>query len=105
MVDGDELLLITQRGIVNRLAINAIRSIGRATQGVRLMGLSPDDKLIDVARVPAAEKVTENLPADSVKPEEISPVDSSNGSAESETLEEPEPEEGNEPGEEDGGGE
>ncbi len=57
VVDGDELLLITQRGIVNRLAIAAIRCIGRATQGVRLMGLTAEDKVIDVARVPAAEKV------------------------------------------------
>jgi len=105
VVDGDELLLITQRGIVNRLAINAIRSIGRATQGVRLMGLSPDDKLIDVARVPAAEKVAEILPADSVKPEDASLMDSSNGSVESETPDETEPEEDHEPGEEGRGGE
>ncbi len=59
VVDGDEILLITQKGIVNRLAVNSIRSIGRATQGVRLMGLSEDDKVIDVARVPAGEKVGE----------------------------------------------
>ncbi len=57
VVDDDELLLITQRGIVNRIAISSIRSIGRATQGVRLMGLSAGDKVIDVARVPASEKV------------------------------------------------
>lgn len=57
VVDDDELLLITQRGIVNRIAISSIRSIGRATQGVRLMGLRADDKVIDVARVPASEKV------------------------------------------------
>ena len=57
VVDDDELLLITQRGIVNRIAVSSIRSIGRATQGVRLMGLRADDKVIDVARVPASEKV------------------------------------------------
>jgi len=59
VVDGDELLLVTQRGIVNRLAINSIRSIGRATQGVRLMSLTEDDLVVDVARVPAGEKVGE----------------------------------------------
>jgi DNA gyrase subunit A len=99
VVDGDELLLITQRGIVNRLAISAIRSIGRATQGVRLMGLSPDDKLIDVARVPAAEKVTENLPADSLKPEDATLKDLT------ETPDEPETQDENGQREEDGGGE
>jgi DNA gyrase subunit A len=57
VVDDDEILLISQRGIVNRIAVSSIRSIGRATQGVRLMGLGADDKVIDVARVPASEKV------------------------------------------------
>jgi DNA gyrase subunit A len=59
VVDGDELLLVTQRGIVNRLAISSIRCIGRATQGVRLMSLTEDDLVVDVARVPAGEKVGE----------------------------------------------
>jgi DNA gyrase subunit A len=59
VVDGDEILLITQKGIVNRLAVNSIRSIGRATQGVHLMSMTDDDKVIDVARVPAGEKVGE----------------------------------------------
>ena len=57
VVDGDEILLITQKGIVNRLAVNSIRSIGRATQGGHLMSMTDDDKVIDVARVPAGEKV------------------------------------------------
>ena len=52
VVDDDELLLITQKGIVNRIAVGQIRSIGRNTQGVRLMHLDKDDKLIDVANVP-----------------------------------------------------
>jgi len=51
VVDDDELLLITQKGIVNRISIGQIRSIGRNTRGVRLMQLDKDDKLIDVARV------------------------------------------------------
>jgi len=62
VVDGDELLLITQRGIMNRLAINSIRTIGRATQGVRLMSLTAEDKVIDVARVPTTEKATGEAP-------------------------------------------
>jgi DNA gyrase subunit A len=51
VVDDDELLLITQKGIINRISVNQIRSIGRNTQGVRLMTLDKDDKLIDVARI------------------------------------------------------
>lgn len=55
VVEDDELLLITQKGIINRIAISQIRSIGRNTQGVRLMHLDKDDKLIDVAKVPKEE--------------------------------------------------
>jgi len=51
VVDDDELLLITQNGIVNRISMTQVRSIGRNTQGVRMMGLDPKDKLIDVARI------------------------------------------------------
>jgi DNA gyrase subunit A len=60
VVDDDELLMITQKGIVNRLAISSVRSMGRATQGVRLMKLDKGDKVIDVAKVPRnGEKIAE----------------------------------------------
>ena len=52
VVDDDELLIITLKGIVNRLSLNSVRAIGRATQGVRLMKLDKGDKVIDVAKVP-----------------------------------------------------
>jgi DNA gyrase subunit A len=92
VVDGDELLLITQRGIMNRLAISSIRTIGRATQGVRLMSLAAGDKVIDVARVPATEKVTNGLPSETPKTDE--------GPA----FEEPELEEGGDVGGDEGAG-
>lgn len=57
VVDDDEVLFITQRGIVNRIGVSSIRSIGRATQGVKLIGLDKGDKLIDVARVPKSESI------------------------------------------------
>jgi len=51
--DGDELMLITQAGQMMRMGIDSknIRSIGRATQGVRIMRLNEADKLVAVARV------------------------------------------------------
>src|SRR5690606_5675781 len=49
--DGDELMLVTRNGIVNRQRIRDIRVIGRATQGVRLMNLDPGDAVVDVARL------------------------------------------------------
>jgi DNA gyrase subunit A len=51
--DGDELMLITHAGQMMRMGIDSknIRPIGRATQGVRIMRLNADDKLVAVARV------------------------------------------------------
>ena len=47
----DDLLMITAKGIVIRTGLDQIRSIGRNTQGVRLIKLKPGDKLV------AAEKI------------------------------------------------
>jgi len=56
VVDDDELLLITQNGIVNRISVSQIRTIGRSTQGVRLITLTKDDRLTDVARIAEKEE-------------------------------------------------
>jgi DNA gyrase subunit A len=47
----DELMLITASGMIIRTGLDEIRSIGRNTQGVRLIKLKPGDKLV------AAEKI------------------------------------------------
>jgi DNA gyrase subunit A len=47
----DELMLITAKGIIMRTGLDQIRSIGRNTQGVKLIKLKTDDKLV------AAEKI------------------------------------------------
>lgn len=51
VLDDDELILITKNGITNRQSVKAINVIGRNTQGVRLISLDKDDKVVDVARV------------------------------------------------------
>ena len=51
VVDEDELMIITRKGVVNRQAVGEIRAIGRATQGVRLVNLDKGDRVVDVARV------------------------------------------------------
>ena len=55
VVDDDELIIVTQRGILIRLPIQDIRSIGRVTQGVKLINLGEDDLVVDVERVPSGE--------------------------------------------------
>ena len=51
VLDQDELILITRKGITNRQGVSQIKVIGRNTQGVRLITLRKDDRVIDVARV------------------------------------------------------
>jgi len=55
--EGDALLLITQQGMILRMATNDVRAIGRATQGVRLIDIADEDKVVSVARL--AEKEDE----------------------------------------------
>jgi DNA gyrase subunit A len=49
--EGQELLFISQNGMVQRNAINGISRMGRATQGVRVMNLKKGDRVSAVALV------------------------------------------------------
>jgi DNA gyrase subunit A len=49
--EGDELLLITQQGMILRMATNDVRAIGRATQGVTLINIEGEDKVVSIARL------------------------------------------------------
>lgn len=49
-VYGDyDLMLITRCGIIIRVDVNKISTIGRNTQGVKLISLDPSDSVIDIA--------------------------------------------------------
>jgi len=49
--EEDEIVLISQQGIVIRVPVKEIRHTGRCTQGVRVMNLAPEDKVASVALV------------------------------------------------------
>jgi len=49
--DDDELMLLTASGLMLRTSVGQLRSIGRATQGVRLIKVGDNDKVVAVARV------------------------------------------------------
>ena len=51
VVDDDDVMLITDGGKVLRCPVGGISSMGRATQGVRVMNLSPGEKLVSIARL------------------------------------------------------
>ncbi|MGD2153159.1 MAG: DNA gyrase subunit A [Gemmatimonadales bacterium] len=57
--DGDELVLVTRHGIVNRQRVKEIRETGRNAQGVRLVNLDPGDQLVDVTRVVSEKQAAE----------------------------------------------
>ena len=48
---GDELMFITQQGKILRMVARDIRLIGRATQGVRLIEIDEEDKVVSMARL------------------------------------------------------
>ena len=58
--EGDELLVITQQGMIIRVQTNDVRSIGRATQGVRLIDVEGEDKVVSIARLVEKEEDDKN---------------------------------------------
>jgi DNA gyrase subunit A len=54
--DDDELMLITQQGKILRMVARGVRSIGRATQGVRLIGMEEGDQVVSVAKLAEREE-------------------------------------------------
>ena len=49
--DQDDLMIINKSGIAIRMEISALRVMGRATQGVKLINLKGDDTIAAVAKV------------------------------------------------------
>ncbi|MGL6196416.1 MAG: DNA gyrase subunit A [Thermoguttaceae bacterium] len=50
--DDDEVMMITTRGQIQRIAVSDVRVMGRNTQGVRLMNLEEGDTLVAIRRIP-----------------------------------------------------
>jgi DNA gyrase subunit A len=53
--DSDELMMMTARGKIQRVAVSDFNPIGRNTQGVRIMALDEGDTLAAIVRVPKDE--------------------------------------------------
>jgi len=49
--DGDEVILSTDKGKVIRCAVKEIRTAGRNTQGVRIITLSGDEKVVSAIKI------------------------------------------------------
>src|SRR5262245_49056767 len=71
---GDDIMLITTQGMVNRTHVNEIRVVGRNTQGVRIMNLNEGDKIASIAKV--AKENGEEPPVTAPEPAGESPESS-----------------------------
>ena len=55
VLDEDEVMVITQQGIMIRVPVEEISCISRNTQGVRVISVEEDDRVIDMTRVVVEE--------------------------------------------------
>ena len=60
--DDDEVILITEKGILIRTGVDEIRETGRGASGVRLIKLDEGDRLVAMAKVDAEEETVTDEP-------------------------------------------
>ena len=86
--EDDEVMMVTQNGIMIRTTVEGINCIGRNTQGVRVINVDSGDRVIDMTRVVKEEEVVEGTEGEDAGE---APVDEPLQASE-ETSEEPEDE-------------
>ena len=59
VTDEDDLMIINKSGIVIRLAVENLRVMGRATQGVKLINLKGKDQIAAIAKVEHSDEEAE----------------------------------------------
>jgi DNA gyrase subunit A len=72
VTDDDQLMLISQQGMILRMRAGDIRTIGRATQGVRLIEMEDGDTVVSVAKLAEQdeEETADGSPDAPVEPPE-----------------------------------
>jgi DNA gyrase subunit A len=56
VTDKEDLMIINKSGIIIRIAISELRTMGRATQGVKLISLKENDEIASVAKIEREEE-------------------------------------------------
>ncbi len=67
VVDEDDLMIITKSGVTIRMNVDGIRTMGRATQGVRLINLKGASEIAAIARVPRGEEDEETTDSEELE--------------------------------------
>jgi DNA gyrase subunit A len=65
---GEDVMMITERGILIRTPIDQISAYSRAAAGVRLIRLDEDDRLVAMAKIEATEEAKEAAAEDAGEP-------------------------------------
>jgi DNA gyrase subunit A len=68
VTDEDQVLLITEKGILIRLKVNGVRETGRAAMGVRLIDLDEGDRVVAVAKLAERDDPEEEAPSQASLP-------------------------------------
>jgi DNA gyrase subunit A len=66
VVDDDEVMLIADGGKVLRCPVSGISTMGRATQGVRVMDLAPSENVVSMARLAESDVAEPDVPVSDV---------------------------------------
>ncbi len=89
--ESNDLMIINKSGIIIRMSVEDIRTMGRATQGVRLIKLSEKDEISSIAKVEKFEEQEgEEFDADGNLIEKVMPLNETDPSAEAAELSEEE---------------
>lgn len=59
VIDTDDLMIINKSGITIRMAVESLRVMGRATQGVRLIKVNENDSISSVEKVEKIDEIEE----------------------------------------------
>tara|TARA_B100000809_G_C15136804_1_gene530997 strand:- start:1917 stop:4463 length:2547 start_codon:yes stop_codon:yes gene_type:complete len=89
VTDSDDLMIINKSGIAIRLAVENLRVMGRATQGVRLIKVRDGDAIAAVAKVMSDDDDVElDEDGNIIIPENNEPLDDQTDSKDSSTINE-----------------
>ena len=66
----DDIILISNDGVIIRIEANSIRICSRTSKGVRVMKVSDESKVVTLSRAPHEEETTEETTPEETTPEE-----------------------------------
>ncbi len=85
VTDANDLMIITKEGITIRMAVEKLRVMGRATQGVRLINIDDTDAIAAVTKVDHEDEVEETAEGETP----VTPTDGTDAPATDTTTEAP----------------